>query len=126
MNEIKMCGIIIAALIICTVFKNIRQEYSVFVRIGITCLATIVSISILYPILSFIDSISKSTPFYGYIPILLKGLGIAYLVEITSDICIDANENALAERITLFGKAEIMIVSLPLLKNLFELCKSIV
>ena len=122
MNEIKMCGIIIAALIICTVFKNIRQEYSVFVRIGITCLATIVSISILYPILSFIDSISKNTPFYGYIPILLKGLGIAYLVEITSDICIDT----LAERITLFGKAEIMIVSLPLLKNLFELCKSIV
>ena len=121
-----MCGVIISALIICTVFKNIRQEYSVFIRISITCFATLISISILYPILNFIDTISKNTPFYGYIPTLFKALGITYLVEITSDICIDANENTLAERITLFGKAEMMIISLPLLKNLFELCESII
>jgi stage III sporulation protein AD len=76
--------------------------------------------------LSFLDEISKNTPVYQYIPTLIKALGIAFVVQITADVCIDAQESALAERITLFGKAEILIVSLPLIKNLFKLCENII
>ncbi len=125
MNEIKLCGIIFCALIICVIFKNIRQEYSLFIRIGITCLVTTISVVILYPIFSFIDKIAKNTIIYNYIPILIKALGLAFAVQITSDVCADAQENALAERISLFGKAEILVLSLPLIKNLFELCESL-
>ncbi len=126
MNEIKMCGIILCALVICVVFKNLRQEYSLFIRIGITVLITVVSIAILYPVLSFIEEISKNTIVYGYIPTLIKALGIGIAVQITADVCNDAQESALAERITLFGKAEILVISLPLIKNLFELCENII
>lgn len=125
MDEIKICGIILCALVVCVIFKNIRQEYSLFIRIGITCLITVLSISIFYPILSFVEGVSKGTAVYEYIPTLIKALGIAFVVEITADVCIDAGENALAERISLFGKAEILVISLPLIKNLFSLCESL-
>lgn len=121
-----MCGIILCALIVCVVFKNIKQEYSLFIRIVITVFISVISISALYPILSFLDEISKNTPVYQYIPTLIKALGIAFAVQITADVCIDAQENALAERITLFGKAEILVISLPLIKNLFKLCENII
>ena len=125
MNEIKICGLVLCGLVVCVIFKNIRQEYSLFVRIGITCLVTIVSISIFYPILSFIENAAKGTPTYEYIPTLIKALGIAFIVQITADVCNDANENALAERISFFGKAQILIISLPLVKNLFKICENL-
>lgn len=126
MNEIKMCGIILCALIVCVVFKNLRNEYSLFIRIAISCFVTAVSILILQPILSFISEISQNTPVYQYIPTLIKALSIAFIVQITADVCQDAQESSLAEKISLFGKAEILIISLPLIKNLFELSKSLI
>ena len=123
MNGIQACGIVICALVICTTFKEIKNDYSLFVRLLITTGIFSVSLGIIYPVLTYIDEISKSTVIYEYIPILFKALGIAFSVQITADICRDANENSLAERICLFGKAEILVISLPLVKELFALCE---
>lgn len=126
MNDIKMCGIILCALVVCLVFKNLHAEYSLFIRIGITCFATVATLAVFYPVLSFVDEISKNTAVYNYIPTLIKALGIAFAVQITADVCNDAQETSLANRITLFGKAEILVLSLPLIKNLFALCENLI
>ena len=126
MNEIKMCGIVLCALVVCVVFKNIKTEYSLFVRTTISCLVSVVSLLILQPILSFISEISKDTPVYQYIPTLIKALSVAFIVQITADVCNDAQESSLAEKISLFGKVEILIISLPLVKGIFELSKSLI
>ncbi|MBO5092689.1 MAG: stage III sporulation AC/AD family protein [Clostridia bacterium] len=125
MNEIKMCGIILCALVVCVVFKNIRNEYSLYIRLAITAITSFTSLALFYPILSYIERISKNTAVYTYIPILIKALGIAFCVQITADACKDAGEGTLAERINLFGQAEIILISLPLIKNLFELCEKL-
>ncbi len=125
MNELKMCGLVLCALIICIVFKNIKSEYSLFLRIAVTVLVSLVSLALFEPLFSFIDEISKNTVVYSYLPILTKVLGIALLVQVTADICKDAGESSLGERIELFGKAEILVISIPLIKNLFKLCESI-
>ena len=121
MSEIKACGIVLCALVICVVFKNLKVEYSLFIRILVTIGIFAVSLSIFYPVLTYITEISKGTSIYSYIPILFKALGIAFAVQITADICKDSGEEALAERICFFGKAEILVISLPLIKNLFKL-----
>ena len=121
-----MCGIILSALIVCLIFKNLRSEYSLFVRIFITSFSSLATLAMFYPILSFIDEISQNTAVYSYLPILIKSLGIAFVVQITADVCNDAQESSLANRIILFGKAEILVLSLPLMKNLFSLCESLV
>lgn len=126
MNEIKMCGIVLCALVLCITFKNLRQEYSLFIRLVISSLVTIVSITILKPILSFINEISYNTPVYDYIPVLIKALSVAFLVQITADVCNDAQESSLSEKIALFGKAEILVISLPLLKKMLELSKALI
>lgn len=125
MNEIKMCGIILCTLSICIVFKNLKQEYSFFVRIIVSFFVAISTLAIIQPILSFISEISRDTPLYSYVPTLIKALSIAFIVQITQDICNDAQEAGLGEKIALFGKVEILALSLPLIKNIFELCKNI-
>ena len=126
MNEIKMCGFVLCALIICVVFKNLKSEYSLLIRLVITVSVSIASFIIIEPLLSFIDEISKNTSVYNYVPTLIKALGIALTVQITSDICKDAGEISLGERIELFGKVEILLISIPLVKNIFKLCEAII
>lgn len=125
MNEIKACGIVLCALVICVVFKNLKSEYSLLIRLIISISVFSVSLSIFYPVLSFIDGIAKNSTIHQYIPMLFKALGIAFVVQITADICKDAQENSLAERICLFGKAQILVISLPLIKNLFQLTEEL-
>ncbi|MBO5380348.1 MAG: stage III sporulation AC/AD family protein [Clostridia bacterium] len=126
MNELKICGLVLCALIICIVFKNLKSEYTLLIRIAITVGISILSLALVTPLLSFIDEISKNTVVYSYLPTLVKALCIALIVQITADICRDAGESALGERVELFGKAEILVISIPLIKNLFKLCEGII
>ncbi len=125
MNELKLCGIAICGVILCSVFREIKSEYSLFIRLIITVLVTVLSLSLFIPILTYIDNVTKSTAIYKYIPTLIKILGIAVISELTSDICIDANEKSIASKVSLFAKAEILLLSLPLIKALFEMCQGI-
>lgn len=126
MNELKMCGLVLCALIVCIIFKNIKSEYSLLVRIAVTVMVSILSLALITPLFNFIDEISQNTVIYNYLPILIKALGIALLVQITADICTDAGEISLGERIELFGKVQILVISIPLIKNLFALCQGII
>ena len=125
MNEFKLCGIVICGIVLCSVFKSIKNEYSLFIRIGITTLVTILSLALFIPVLSYIDEITKNTKIHIYIPTLIKILGIAIISELTTDICIDANENGIATRVSLYAKAEILVLTLPLIKSLFEMCQGL-
>lgn len=108
------------------VFKNIKNEYSLFIRLVITISVSVFSLAVIYPILSYIEEISRGTSLFTYIPTLIKALGIALSMQITGDICKDAGENAIAERVALFGRAEILILTIPMIKELFDLCGRII
>ena len=125
MNELKACGIVLCALIVCIVFKNLKSDYSLFVRLIITISIFSVSIITVSPVIGYIEEVSRSTAVYSYIPTLFKALAIAFTVQITADICTDAQETSLAERICFFGKTEILLVSLPLIKQLLSLCQDL-
>lgn len=125
MNDFKLCGIVVCGVVLCSVFKGIKNEYSIFIRIGITALVTILSLALFIPILSYIDEITENTAIHKYIPTLIKILGIALISELTTDICIDANENGIASKISLFAKAEILVLTLPLIKSLLDTCQGL-
>ena len=125
MSEIKICGLILCVLVLCTFFKGIKAEYSIFIRIISTVLISGVAITAISPLLDFIEEISQSTPINSYLPLLFKALGISIIIHLTSDVCCDAGESGLAEKIILLGKIEILILSLPLIKDLFSLAKGL-
>ena len=56
---------------------------------------------------------------------VLRALGIALICELTALFCRDLGENTLAEGVQLFGKLEILILSLPLLDKVLEMAKEL-
>ena len=126
MSEFKVCGIVLCAVIVCVILKNFKNEYSLFVRLFVTIMIFGISLTVIYPLISYVEEISKNTSIYEFIPTLFKALGVAFMVQITSDACLDAQEASLASRISFFGNAEILVLSIPLIKRLFQICTELV
>ena len=51
---------------------------------------------------------------------LLKSVGIGYICQFTSDICSDAGESAIASKIELAGRVELLLIALPLATEVVE------
>jgi len=56
----------------------------------------------------------------GYLKILFKILGVAYLAEFGSALCKDAGQSAVGGQIELVGKLAILAISMPVVTSLFE------
>lgn len=126
MNEIKLCGIVICCVVIVSIFKGIKNEYTLFLRILITIFISSLSFILFLPILEYMDEITKGTQIHACLPPLIKILGIAIITELTSDICIDAGEISIASKVSLFAKSEILLLTLPLIKELFSVCQELI
>ena len=126
MNDIRLCGIVICCVVIVSIFKGIKTEYTLFLRIIITILISAFSFVLFIPILEYMNEITKGTQFHAYLPTLIKILGIAIITELTSDICIDAGENSIASKVSLFAKSEILLLTLPLIKELLGICQELI
>lgn len=56
----------------------------------------------------------------GYLKILFKILGVAYLAEFGSALCKDAGQSAISGQIELVGKLTILAISMPVVTSLLE------
>jgi hypothetical protein len=45
------------------------------------------------------------------------------VLQLTIDVSKDAGEEAIASKVALLGKAQILVLTMPLITSLFEMCK---
>ncbi|MBO5790200.1 MAG: hypothetical protein J6R40_03495 [Clostridia bacterium] len=57
---------------------------------------------------------------------LLKAVGVGYVSQIGGDVCRDLGAESVAAKIELCGRAELLLLSLPLFAELLELSYSLV
>ena len=84
------------------------------------------SINYLTPIVSMVENIvSKTSIDSSYIIVILKVTGIAYLIEFGKDICIDAGQNSIANKMEIAGKIIIASLSVPVITSVFEVVEKL-
>ncbi|MDL2258534.1 stage III sporulation protein AD [Eubacteriales bacterium OttesenSCG-928-K08] len=76
-----------------------------------------------------LDSLTSLAERYGidsaYIGILIKIIGIAYVVQFATDICKDAGESALASKVELGGRVMILAAAVPAAISLLDMVASL-
>ena len=114
--------IVIAGVLAAVLSSMIKKDSPVFsVMIGmitaaLVFLAVTPSLSTLINLLSRLGGqVSTTQP---YILTIVKIIGIAYLAEFGTQLCLDAGESAIAGKIELAGKVLIMAVSAPVILSL--------
>lgn len=120
MNFFAVCGLVLSVTLFLILIRQLRPEFAPPLSLCLTILVTLASLGAMVPLIDYLKTLSLDR-FGDYIPYLLKSLGISLLSSTASDLCRDCGENAVAVKLELFGKCEIALLSLPLLKDLLDL-----
>ena len=124
---LKICAIGIAALIIISIVKTYKPEFTVEVTLCAGMILLYFIIDSLKDGFGFIADIYEDLS-YGkeYFPIILKVLGIAYITEFAAAICQDAGEKSIASKLELAGKISIFFAAIPVFTSLLDLLNSLI
>ena len=117
--KIIAVGIISALIIIC--LKNANSELAAPVSVASGLLILLMTVSYVKEFVSFFGDIASVAEIdEGIYKIVLKVLAISYLSEFSSGAVEDLGQKNLSEKIQFAGKAIMIVLAMPLLKNLIE------
>lgn len=126
MDIFKICIIAIISVIVILTIKPQMANMSVLITIVSGVIIFMMIIPTLEEVItSILDIVSMLDIGIENISIILKIIGISYICEFSSQICIDAGENAIASKIELAGKMLIMFISIPIITRLLSLITSL-
>lgn len=122
MNIWGICGAAIICIIFIVCFGKTSAKTGFTVTAGICIMLFISSIENIIPILDYVKELTKDRETsFAYVSVLIKCAGIGLVCSFTSELCRNSGEDAIASGIELFGKTEIIILCLPVIKSLLEI-----
>lgn len=118
---LKYCGAALCALAAILILRSQKSEFSGFISLAASVILLGAACTSFFPVMEFVTESVADTGFSEYLGTLMKALGITLLIQLCSELCRDAGEAALASKLELVGKAEILLLCLPLVSELIAL-----
>ena len=123
----KIVGIALVSVVLSVLLKGYRPEISV----SVSLVAMAVMFAVISPYLktvlnSFVNITEQIGMEIKYIVTVIKVIGIAYITQIGAEICRDSGENAIGTKVELCGKIVIIVMSLPVIYELFDVVSRVV
>lgn len=125
MSILQLAGTALLAGVVLLVLRELRPALAPPTRLAATLILVGAALTLYAPILSEIDTLLSETGAKAYATPILRALGIALICELCASFCRDLGEGALAFGVSLFGKLEILLLSLPLLAQVLEIVKEL-
>lgn len=127
MEIFKIVSIGIVSTVLAIVLKNQKTGFEIYLVLITSILFLVFIFSKLQSIIELINKLIDSTEINReYITIILKVVGISYMVEFGRNICMDAGQSAIASKIEIAGKVIIVSLSIPVITSLVDLVATIV
>ena len=96
----KIVCLAILTLICFVIVKPIKPEIALFIGLGGSCIILILSVEGITEIINTFTSFAEKTNINSSLfSLILKVIGIGYLVEFASGICLDSGSSGLADKI---------------------------
>lgn len=115
----------IAALCIVTVFlsavlRRYREEHAFFLLLAAAVMVFAAALSIAAPVFTQIRDLFSAAAGTEYFTLLLKALGVCYIARFAAAFCQDSGHTLLSEKIELCGRCAVLLLCLPLIRNIVE------
>lgn len=114
-----LCGFAVAAALMGTLLKSAKPEFAMLAAVAGGAIITVFGLTKLRPVIEYVRELCSSNEYGEYLGLLIKAAGIGYIGCFSSEVCRDAGENALAARVEFAVRAAILLMSMPLIKNIF-------
>lgn len=117
----SVAGLCITASLLCKILEKYNKEQAIMTSIAGISVILLIIFSLISPVLSAVNSIfSESGIENENVQIIFKALGISYITQLTGDICRDCGESSIATSAETAGKILLLIISLPLFRELLS------
>ena len=117
----QLVGIAMVSTILCIVIKKDRPEMANFVALTagiIILLSVVMKLSFIVDgIQSLADKVNIPSM---YISLIIKLIGICYIIEFAISLCNDCGEKSIASKLEFGGKIIIMTMSFPILLSIVD------
>ncbi len=118
----KIIAIGLISCVATMIVKPVRSDFAIIIGIagGMIILAMIVNYftGVLATIKNIINVTGLNSSIYT---VLLKIIGIGYLVEFSAGLCSETGNSGLGDKIMLGGKIVIMVMALPIITNILNI-----
>ena len=127
MEDMRIVGIGLIGAILSILLRNSKPEFSMLIPVVVSFTVLACAMPYLIRITEELSRMASSAGINSsYMRIVIKVIGISYLVCITAELCKDAGENAIAAKIELGGKLIILAMAIPIINSLLNLVKEII
>lgn len=127
MEVMRIVGIGLIGAILSILLRNSKPEFSMLIPVVVSFTVLACAMPYLIRITEELSRMASSAGINSsYMRIVIKVIGISYLVCITAELCKDVGENAIAAKIELGGKLIILAMAIPIINSLLNLVKEII
>ncbi len=107
-------GLVLCGLTAVLVLRETRRELVPYILLTVCILVWLALLPVLSDSITWLRSLTGES---GFGAVLLKALGISLLTEVGCEICRSVGEGGIAGYVALVGKGELLVLSLPLLRE---------
>ena len=119
---IKLTAAAVIGCICIVLVRQYRPELSLLTQLAGLVVVLVFSASVMSKVTDYCrDFLSEGIVDSGYLKLLFKALGIAVVAKVGGDLCRDSGNNALAFGVELASKGAILLLTMPMLKNLVDI-----
>lgn len=124
-DSVRICALGVICAMICVLMRHSRAEFAVPARLSALVIVFSLAVFMISPVFKLVrELMSESLPI-EYAETVIKALAIAYLTQISGELCRDCGESGIASGIETAGKIEIMVLSLPLINKIISLSEEL-
>lgn len=122
MEIFQLVGIAFVTAVAALLLKGTKPELAFAVSIAGGIILLLLILDMLRDSLSIFGQIAENTGIdYALIKILLKMIGIGYLVEFSAGILNDFGQNSIADKLIFCGKIIVLVLALPIIESVLGL-----
>lgn len=123
--KVLIIGMIVS--ILALFLKQVKPEYSLLCIVVGSVIILFYIVRSISEVFSFFDIVIEKTGVsYDLFAVVLKIIGLGYLVEFSANVCRDSGNTSIADKVVLAGKIMIFVVSMPVISNLFNMVLELV
>lgn len=121
MNTLQVCGLCLLAVLMIVILRQTRAEFAPLVSLSAGIILLSLSAAAFMPIRRWMEALPLAGETAESAALMMKCLALALLTQTTAEVCRDVGENAIAAKVELLGRAEILLLCLPMLEELVRI-----
>lgn len=124
-NTFKIFGAAIMCVAVILTLRSASRDAADMVKIISSVLLAGFIIFTVSPLLELIFGIAEGSGVNTYISVMIKSLGVAFVTHVCASVCRDCGENTIAGYAELAGKIEMLMISVPLIKEILGIAEGL-